>query len=56
MRVAVARILLLRLFTEGPSRCILRSSSMNSSYGGCVAPLFGGIMLVVERVMVRRVL
>src|SRR5918997_2087874 len=33
------------LIPEVPGRGILRSSSINSSYGGCVAPLFGGIML-----------
>jgi hypothetical protein len=38
------------LFTGVRGIRILGSSSMNSSYGGCVAPLLGGIMLVVERV------
>src|SRR5918998_6773204 len=35
----------MQIFTGVRGRGILRSSSINSSYGGCVAPLFGGIML-----------
>ena len=38
-------LLFMPLFTEVRGIGILRSSSMNSSYGGCVAPPLRGIML-----------